>query len=61
MTLAEPYVKWSFILADRLDPEILATLEIRNKLILHCVRLHLKVPGWLSHLNVLLIVKSLLL
>ena len=30
MTLAETYVKWSVILADRVDPEILTMLEIRK-------------------------------
>ena len=40
-------------LADRLGPEILTMLEIKGQ-VLHHVRLHLKVPGWLSDLNALL-------
>ena len=46
-------MKWSVILADRLGPKILTTLEIKGQ-ILHRVRLHLKVPGRLSELNALL-------
>ena len=53
MTLAEAQVKWSVILADRLGPEILTVLEIKGQ-VLHRMRLHLKVPGWLSDLNALL-------
>ena len=49
MTLAEAQVKWSVILADRLGPEILTVLEIKGQ-VLHRMRLHLKVPGWLSDL-----------
>ena len=44
---------WSVILADRLGPEILTILEIKGR-VFHRVRLHLKVPGWLSDLNALL-------
>ena len=40
MTCAEMHVKWSVILADRLGPGR--------------VRVHLKVPGWLSDLKALL-------
>ena len=46
-------VKWSGILADRLGPEIFTMLEIKGQ-VLHRVRLHLKVPRWLSDLNALL-------
>ena len=46
------HVKWSVILADRLGAEILTMLEIKGQ-VLHRVRLHLKVPGWLSDLNAL--------
>ena len=53
MTSAEMHVKWSVILVDRLGPEILTMLEIKAQ-VLHRVHLHLKVPGWLSDLNVLL-------
>ena len=53
MTFAEINVKWSVILADRLGPKILTKLEIKGQ-VLHLVRLHLKVPGWFSDLNVLL-------
>ena len=38
---------------DRLVPEILAVLEIKRQ-VLHRVRLHVKVPGWLSNSNALL-------
>ena len=42
-------------LADRLGAEILTVLEIKGQvLVLHRVRLHVKVPGWLSDLNALL-------
>ena len=34
-------------------PEILTVLEIKGQ-VLHCVRLHVKVPGWLLNLNALL-------
>ena len=40
-------------LADRLGAEILTVLEIKGQ-VLHRVRLHVKVPGWLSDLNALL-------
>ena len=53
MTFAEMHVKWSMTLTDRLGPEILTVLEIKGQ-VLHRVRLHVKVPGWLSELNVLL-------
>ena len=41
------------ILADRSVPEILTMLEIKGQ-VLHRVRVHLKVPGWLSDLKALL-------
>ena len=47
------HVKWSVILTDRYGPEILTMLEIKRQ-VLHRVRVHLKVPGWLSYLNALL-------
>ena len=50
MTLVEVYVKWSVILANRLGPEVLTMLEIKGR-VLHRVRLHLKVPGWLRLLG----------
>ena len=53
ITFAEMHVKWSVILADRLGPEILTMLEIKGQ-VLHLVRVHLKVPGWLSDLKALL-------
>ena len=53
MTLVEMQVKWSVTLTDRLGPEILTVLEIKGQ-VLHRVRLHLKVPGWLLSLNALL-------
>ena len=40
-------------LTDRLGPEILTALEIEGQ-VLHRVRLHVKVPGWLLNLNALL-------
>ena len=46
-------MKWSVILADRLGPEILTMLEIKGQ-VLHLVRVHLKIPGWLSYLKALL-------
>ena len=52
MTFPEMHVKWSVTLADRLGPEILTVIEIKGQ-VLHRVRLHLKVPGWLSDLNAL--------
>ena len=56
MTLVEMQVKWSVTLTDRLGPEILTVLEIKEQ-VLHRVRLHVKVPGWLLNLNALLIKK----
>ena len=53
MTFTEMHVKWSVTLTDRLGPEILTMIEIKGQ-VLHRVRLHLKVPGWLSDLNALL-------
>ena len=46
-------MKWSLIFADRLGPEILTMLEIKGQ-VLHLVRVHLKVPGWLSDFKALL-------
>ena len=46
-------MKWSVTLRDRLGPEILTVLEIKGQ-VLHLVRLHVKVPGWLLNLNALL-------
>ena len=40
-------------LADRSGAEIFTVLEIKGQ-VLHRVRLHVKVPGWLSDLNALL-------
>ena len=54
MTFTEMHAKWSVILADRLGPEIVTILEINGQVFVHRVRLHLKVPGWLSDLNALL-------
>ena len=53
MTLVEMQVKWSVTLTDRLGPEILTVLEIKGQ-VLHRVRLHVKVPGWLLSFNALL-------
>ena len=53
MTFVEMQVKWSLTLTDRLGTEILTMLEIKGQ-VLHRVHLYLKVPGWLSDLNVLL-------
>ena len=53
MTFVEMQVKWSVTLTDRLGPEILTVLEIKGQ-VLHRVRLHVKVPGWLLNLNALL-------
>ena len=47
------HVKGSVTLADQLGPESLNMLEIKGQ-VLHHLRLHLKVPGWLSDLNTLL-------
>ena len=49
----EIHVNWSVTWADRLGPEILTVFEIKRQ-VLHRVRLHVKVPGWLSDLNALL-------
>ena len=38
---------------EKRAPEILDVLEIKGK-VLHRVRVHLEVPGWLSDLNALL-------
>ena len=46
------HVTWSVILTDRFGPEILTMLEMKGQ-VLHCVRVHLKVPGSLSDLNLL--------
>ena len=46
-------MKWSVTLTDRLGPEILTVLEIKGH-VLHCARLHVKVPGWLLNLYALL-------
>ena len=46
-------MKWSVTLTDRLGPEMLTVLEIKGQ-VLHHVRLHVKVPGLLLNLNVLL-------
>jgi len=40
-------------LTDQLGPEIITVLEIKGQ-VLHHVRLHVKVPGWLLSLNALL-------
>ena len=53
MTFSEMLVKWSVTLVDRMVSQILTMLEIKGR-ILHRVRLHPKVPGWLSDLNALL-------
>ena len=53
MTFVEMHVKWSATLTDRLGPEILTVLQIKGQ-VLHRVRLHVKVPGWLLNLNGLL-------
>ena len=47
------HVKWSGTLTARLGPKILTVFEINGQ-ILHRVRLHAKVPGWLSNFNALL-------
>ena len=49
MTFAEMHEKWSVILMDRFGPEVLTMLVIKGQ-VLHRVRVHLKVPGWLSDL-----------
>ena len=53
MTFVVMQVKWSVTLMDRLGPEILTLLERKGQ-VLHCVRLHVKVPGWSLNLNALL-------
>ena len=53
MTFDVMQVKWSVTLTDRLGPEILTALERKGQ-VLHCVRLHVKVPGWSLNLNALL-------
>ena len=53
MTFVDIQVKWSLTLTDRLGPEILTVLKIKGP-VLHRVRLHEKVPGWLLNLNALL-------
>ena len=53
MTFVEMQVKWSVTLSNRLGPEILTVSEIKGQ-VLHRVRLHVKVPGWLFNLNALL-------
>ena len=53
MTFTGLFVKWSVVLANRLGPNILIMLEIKGQ-VLHRVRVHLKVPSWLSDLNTLL-------
>ena len=53
MTFVEMHVKWSGTLTDQLSVEILTVLEIKGQ-VLHRVRLHVKVPGWLSNLKALL-------
>ena len=53
MTLVVMQVKWSVTLTDRLGPESLTVLERKGQ-VLHCVRLHVKVPGWSLNLNALL-------
>ena len=50
MTFLETHVKWSLTLTDRLGPEILTVLEIKGE-VLHRVRLHVKVSGWVLNLN----------
>ena len=52
MTFVEMQVKWSVTLTDRLGPEILTVLEIKGQ-VLHRVRLHVEVRGWLLNLNAL--------
>ena len=52
MTFVDMQVKWSVFLTDRLGPEILTVLEVKGQ-VLHRVRLHVKVLGWLLNLNAL--------
>ena len=58
MTFAEMRVKWSVILKDRFGSEILTVLDTKGQ-VLHRLRVHLKVPGWLPDLNALLNFKKL--
>ena len=60
MTFVEMHVKWSVTLTDRLGPAVLTVLEIKGQ-VLHRVRLHVKVPGWLSNLNAQIFMKPLTL
>ena len=53
MTFVEMHVKWSVTLTDQLGAEILTVLEIKGQ-VLHRVRLHVKVSGWLSNFRALL-------
>ena len=53
MTFVEMDVKWFVTLTDQSGAEILTVLEIKGQ-VLHRVRLHVKVPGWLSNLKALL-------
>ena len=53
MTFVAMQVKWSVSLTDRLGPEILTLLEIKEQ-VLHRVCLHVKIPGWMLNLNALL-------
>ena len=53
MTFVEMHVKSSVTLTDRLGPEFLTVLEIKGQ-VLHRVRLHGKVAGWLSNLRAVL-------
>ena len=53
MTFVDMQVKWFVTLTDRLGPKILTVLEIKGQ-VLHGVRLHVKVPGWLLNFNALL-------
>ena len=50
MTFEEMQVKWSVTLTDLLGPEMLTVLEIKGQ-VLHRVRVHVKVSGWLLNLN----------
>ena len=53
MIFVEMQVKWSLTLTERLGPVILTVLEKKGQ-VLHRVRLHVKVLGWLLNLNVFL-------
>ena len=57
MAFTETLVKWSVSLTNRFDPEILTMLfltmlEIKGQ-VLYCVRVLMKLLGWLSDLNAL--------